>query len=253
MNILISSTNAFAKWLKLDLPRIPSPDGKKIGVQSLESNRRTVSWQCHLIKNLGKRGSYCREGPYTVIAVEAYSRYTLLIPFEAPPTQTEFELTFEWRLGEEIIPLMIESGAITEMDIEAVLQQYKQTERTYSWFKNTDLSVNGHVSDAEAWVRQTLEEYDLIEMDDAECISLGMHINKMFKRSGSPKQKFYPVARMVDDAIYRFARGLSEFNYPDTPGGDFPCPYVDDEQILPRRIKPTNNVVSLADYKKRSE
>jgi len=85
MNIIISASNALAKWLGLELPRIPSPDGNKVGTQSLQSADDLVSWQCHIISNQ-YRSSY-----QTIIAVEAHSRYALLIPCSARLTPEEFE------------------------------------------------------------------------------------------------------------------------------------------------------------------
>lgn len=45
-----------SKWLKLDLPRFPSPDGKRIGTQPLLTNEFQVGWQCHVIKIFYKHG-----------------------------------------------------------------------------------------------------------------------------------------------------------------------------------------------------
>lgn len=54
--VIISVTNAFSKWLKLDLPRFPSPDGKRIETQLLLTNEFQVGWQCHVIKNFYQHG-----------------------------------------------------------------------------------------------------------------------------------------------------------------------------------------------------
>jgi len=75
MKCIISATNAFAKWLKLDLPRIPSPDGKKIGLQSLITDEDSLSWQCHVIQK------HARLTKTTVIAVEAYSLYVIIMSY----------------------------------------------------------------------------------------------------------------------------------------------------------------------------
>ncbi len=124
--IVLSANNAMIKWLKLDVPRIPSPDGKRIGTQPLVTNSRQLSWQCNVVPN-----SY-RSSEYTVIVTEAYSRYTLFMPYRFAPGVEEFEADFLERFEFVIQQLMLESGALEPHQLASVKQQFdRQKKDTY--------------------------------------------------------------------------------------------------------------------------
>ena len=72
------------------------------------------------------------------------------------------------------------------------------------------------------------------------------------------------MSRMVDDWLYRFARGLSKWPYPNTKDGDFPDPYWFEDLERNGKFAPTvdelmaetvpevpDNVVNLADARKK--
>ncbi len=217
---IISASNALTKWLKIELPRLPDPDGKRIGTQPLVTDSETISWQCHVVQN-----GYRRDG-FTVIAVEAYSRFTLLIPFEFAPTQKEFQEQFCDRWATMLISLMVKYGEIGRDQIPIVFSQFHQKMVDIQWWRNTDLSVNGHVSDAEQWVKQTIEGQRIESLSEDEAVDLAMHINQFFKRAKDrqgKKQRFYPVPRFVEDGLYRFASALFD-------EGDFTSPYSDNSR-----------------------
>ena len=111
MNIQISASNALCKWMKLDLVRIPCIDGKRIGTQTITTDAETLAWQCHVIKN----NVQSHHG--TVVAVEARSRYVMIFPNLAPPTQAEFEELFLGRLFIEVVNLMLHYDAIEELSV----------------------------------------------------------------------------------------------------------------------------------------
>lgn len=247
MKIQISASNALCKWMKLDLARITSVDGKKIGTQTITTDAETLAWQCHVIKN----NTQFHYG--TVIAVEARSRYVMIFPNLAPPTQAEFEAIFSERLFIEMINLMLQSGAIEEPVADIAASQFAEESMVFSWFKNTDLSVSGHVSDTESWIRQNCKDNDVTAFNDDEAYGLSMHINEMRKRIAREgrNKRFIPVARMVDDALFRFAKGLARDSYPDTPNGHFPSPYpklTEDSKQEPKMIP--DNVVCLTSFRK---
>ncbi|MFT6914930.1 MAG: hypothetical protein ACJAWL_001229 [Motiliproteus sp.] len=245
LSIVLSASNAMNKWLKLDLPRIPSPDGKRIGTQPLVTDTQQLSWQCHVVPN-----SY-RSKERTVIVTEAYSRYTLLLPYRIAPTVEAFEKDFLERFEFEVQQLMLESGALELPQLARVKQQFDAQKKTLSWFRNTDMSVNGHVGDAEQWLRQMLADKGSSRLSEKDALGLGDHLNKLRKRAKqgqSSTQSFYPVARLLDDGLYRFASGLADGLYPETPLGDFPKPYPDREET--RSARPSrDNVVYMADFR----
>lgn len=247
MKIQISASNALCKWMKLDLDRITSIDGKRIGTQTITTDAETLAWQCHVIKN------HSNDSNGTVIAVEARSRYVIIIPDLAPPTQAEFEELFLGRLFIEVANLMLHSGAIEESVADIVASEFTAQNKGFCWFKNTDLSVNGHVSDAESWIRQSSDNNDVTAYSDDEAYGLSMHINEMRKRIAKEgrNSRFVPVERLLEDALFRFAKGLANGSYPETPNGHFPCPYptlVSDSKADPKAIP--DNVVCLASFRK---
>ncbi len=263
MELLISATNALNKWMKLDLPRIPSQDGKRIGTQTLHSDANSLAWQCHVLTNShdSHRG--------TVIAVEAYSRYVIIMPNLQPLSKDEFAEELLTRFGNEVIHHMLAAEAISEEQVPEVMAQYMSTPKVFSWVRNTDLSVNGHVGDAEKWVRQSTERSNVSNYSKENAISLGIHINQMKKCVTLPNKKrvkFYPVSRIVDDGLFRFAKGLSADRYYHTKPGDFPNPY-DIEHIEPhtKQVQTTttnnkdipeqlpDNVVSLAQFRAKKQ
>lgn len=242
--VIFSATNALNKWLKLDLPRIPSPDGKRIGTQPLLTDAATLSWQCHVVEN-----AY-QSGKYTVIAVEAYSRFTMLLPFDYAPKQDELQqaLCLQWIYS--LFELMADNGAVGWESQRQVADQFYQGLNDVCWYRNTDLSINGHVADAEQWVKQTLDDLGQGALTDDLVFDLSRHINSMFKRAPASlgkKVKFYPVPRFVDDGLFRFAKGLNEFNSEGVALGDFLNPYELQVTIQSKSEKP-DNVISLADY-----
>ena len=63
------------------------------------------------------------------------------------------------------------------------------------------------------------------------------------------------MSRMVDDWLFRFARGLSEWEYPQTPDGDFPNPFPAAATVTGQEapLAVPNNVVSLDEVRKRKK
>ncbi|WP_392339465.1 DUF6933 domain-containing protein [Moritella marina] len=248
MKIQISASNALCKWMKLDLDRIPSIDGKRIGTQTITTDAETLAWQCHVIKN------HNNDYNGTVIAVEARSRYVIIIPDLVPLTQAEFEELFLGRLFIEVVNLMLDRRAIEESVADIVASDFSAQDKQFCWFKNTDLSVNGHVSDAESWIRQSCDNNDVTAYSDDEAYGLSMHINEMHKRIAKEgrNSRFVPIERLLEDALFRFAKGLANGSYPDTPNGHFPSPYP--KPIAVNKQEPKvipDNVVCLANFRKK--
>ena len=261
MDILFSASNAFCKYLKADVGRLPSPDGKRIGTQPVQTTQDCMAWQCHAVKRQSSLGE-----KVDVIAVEARSRYVLL--FSAPEfdSQQSFFKLFRKRWAEECVHMAIESGAVTSDVANEMFEQFQNTPIRAMFCKNTDLSINGHVSDAQQWLLQSYEHYGVEHLDREEEFGLGRHINQFRKKAkpfpGAKRQEsFLPMSRMVDDWLHRFARGLSEWSYPNTQDGNFPNPYQLESLQGCGHFSPTvdnligesipDNVVDLADARRK--
>lgn len=238
MNLIISLSNAMTRWLKLSLPRLPSQDGKRIGTQVLHTNTQQVAWQCHVIKHGPRANPY-----FTVIAMEAYSRYVILIPFSYVPNQAEFEQILLERWGNEALHLALESGAINDDEVPLMVEAFTHHPCQSQWVNNTDLSIQAHISDAGIWLQETLVQDGMDFLDENQCYGLGMYLNGLQKKIASQSsKKFRPVTRLLEETLYRFGDGLAEREYPNIKMGNFPCPY-------PAPPK-ADNVVQLADYRK---
>lgn len=263
MDILFSASNAFCKYLKVDLDRLPSPDGKRIGTQPVQTTQECMAWQCHAVKRPSSQGE-----KIDVIAVEARSRYVMLFSNPQFESLEAFFGLFRKRWAEQSVHMAIESGAVTSEVANNMFEQFKNTPITALFCKNTDLSINGHVSDAQQWLLQSYEHYGVDDLDRAEEFGLGRHINQFRKKAkpfpGAKRQEsFLPMSRMVDDWLYRFAKGLSEWSYPDTEDGHFPNPYRLESHRECGLFSPTvdnllkesipDNVVDLADARRRKE
>jgi len=239
--------------MRLDLSRMDSADGKNIGTQTISSNADQISWQCHVVEN---KHEYLN--PYfSVIAVEPFSRYTLLIPYSHRPDQKELEDDLIHRWGNEMLHHMMDCGAVLDSDLDIVANQFRSEDKNISWYRNTDLSVNGHVADAEQWIRDYLDQYGMDNLDDDNAVNLGIHINRQVKRAKNAKnasgkrERFIPVPRFVDDGLFRFAKGMCECQFEHTPEGNYPKPWGDEPKVITVPQELPDNVVSLADYSKR--
>ena len=146
MSLLFGASNSLAKWLKADLSRLPTLAGKQAGVNTLKSDSTTMCWQAHIIDNQYK--SYKK----TIIVCEANTRFIFFIPVTARLTLDELTnlLTMEWQamLAETLESYQL----IPRSDIAMLLSELSDLTFSVEWVKNTDLSINGHISDAGLWV-----------------------------------------------------------------------------------------------------
>lgn len=222
MFVHVAATKALEKWLCGTFERLPSPDGKRVGTQPLITNADLVSWQCHVIEN--QPGS----GLYTAIAVEAHSRFTLLLPYSQRPSPERFWVDLVEAWVSNLFELMFEGGFVDDDQFEQVVRNFTECAAGMSFYRNTDPSVNGHVTEAEQWVRETLAHEQLTQLDPEQAFALGRYISDLPKTAKNPegiKEHFDPVPRFMDDGLYRFGSGLAPHPFVDTPEGEFPNPY----------------------------
>ena len=192
MKLLFSATNALIRWLKADLPRLPSEEGKQAGVNTLKSDACSFCWQVHIIENR------YRSFEKTLIACEANSRFTLFLPIDEKLTLQELTETLlvEWQavLAETLDACHLLSGG----EIALLLHSISEMHFTPEWVKNTDLSINGHITDAGLWVTDTLEDRRLTRLSTDLALDLAIHLNTQVKRIKQRKEKFVPVERLLE-------------------------------------------------------
>lgn len=230
MRIHLSASRALSSKVKSSLgyepPRMASADGKNIGTQSLHSDARDVYWQCQYV-----RAFYgARHG--AVIAVEAFSRYTLLLPFNEPLTASRVEAALIQRWIEDWLHWRIATG-MHAMTSNPVSHANLLCIDGAHWHTNTDLSINGHVADAEIWLRQDMADRRVSDLSEAHARELGLYLNQTERRAPKGQGsagRFIPYQRLLtlSDAIE------ARSNRPTTASD-----------------APTSNVIQLAKYRNR--
>lgn len=195
MQLQLSATNALNKWLKADFKRMPVEAGKQAGVNKLNSDAATMSWQVHLIENR------YRSVEKTLIVCEASSRFTYFIPLNRmifTPDELAERLKIEWQFA--FVEALEASGLFSHYDIATLLSKLNDIEFTPYWIKNTDLSVNGHIADAAQWVTQTLEDRNLDRLSQPLAFEISNYINSQTKsiKVNNKKQRFIPTERLLD-------------------------------------------------------
>ncbi|MCL1143223.1 amino acid adenylation [Shewanella gaetbuli] len=191
ISLLFGASNSLAKWLNADLPRLPTLEGKQAGVNVLKSDSTTMCWQIHIIDNQYK--SYEK----TIIVCEANSRFIFFIPVTTRLTLNELTnlLTMEWQamLAETLESYQL----IPRSEIARLLSQLSDGTFNVEWVKNTDLSINGHISDAGLWVEHILREQGASELSAQQATELAIYLNTSVKRITNKetkrKEKVIPV------------------------------------------------------------
>lgn len=195
ISLLFGASNSLAKWLKAELPRLPKREGKQAGVNTLKSDSTTMCWQAHIIDNQYK--SYEK----TIIVCEANSRFIFFIPVTSRLTLDELTklLTIEWQamLAETLESYQL----IPRSEIAMLLSELSDLVFNFEWVKNTDLSINGHISDAGLWVEQILIEQGASELSAQQATELAIYLNTSVKRlinkETKRKEKVVPVEALL--------------------------------------------------------
>lgn len=174
---------------------MPTLAGKQAGVNTLKSDSTTMCWQAHIIDNQYK--SYEK----TIIVCEANSRFIFFIPVTARLTLDELKklLIMEWQamLAETLESYQL----IPRSEIAMLLSELSDLTFNVKWVKNTDLSINGHISDAGLWVEQVLREQGVSELSAQQATELAIYLNTSVKRITNKetkrKEKMIPVEKLL--------------------------------------------------------
>lgn len=248
MKIILSTSQAFLRWMGLSLPRMPGTDEKRLGKQPLVSHEDQLSWQCHFVSQ------YPKQLHGAVILVEAWSRYCLIIPYMIPPTPAQLEQDICRYWSQSLIELMLENMAISNQNSQNMLQQFADTPFEFEWYKNVDLSVNGHVTDVEQWVWQHMRQYGDLLFQPQQAAQLSLTLNNQIRkaRQGQKKaQSFFPAQRMLEDGLFRFARQITESPFALPGSNSYPSPYHRQDKTVKLNEPIPDNVISLDDYRRR--
>lgn len=189
MQLLYSTSKALDKWLKAELPTL---EGTQKGRNFITTDENTFSWQLHIIDN-----SY-QSREKTIIATEAHSRFTCFIPAPMPLTLAELhhQLSMQWQ--QLLVEMILANQLLPNSDAVLLLSKLDQLHFDVHWVKNTDLSINGHITDAAQWVTHTLREQKINALPFTLSQDLAMYINEQSKSIKQRKEKFVPLERFFD-------------------------------------------------------
>lgn len=242
MNVILSVSDALHQWMGLELAHIPSMGGQLPGAQVLLSDEQSISWQCHVIFPTASLSDGM------LVAVEARSHYTVLLPFHEIPSREQLEKTLLQQWIKQVAYMAAKLELIADQDMENLFTQFLQHPITVYWYRNSDPCLAEHLDFAEQSLHHTLQSYRLESLDIDEAISLGLHINHLLEKGQLKTRQRAPESpydRFLADALYRFGHGLARSRYPGVPAGDFPNPYLSHVHV------PTpdgGKVLSMAEY-----
>lgn len=222
VQFLFSATNALNKWLKADLPRLPVESGKQAGVSTTSSSSDCLCWQVHIIDN-----RYLSHEK-TIIACEANSRFTFFLPVEERFSLQELTqiLQMEWQA---ILADTLEAYQfLPSSEIAILLSALSEVAFKTEWVRNTDLSINGHITDAGLWVTDTLSDRNLSQLTPDLAVELAAYLNTQTRRLKQRKEKFVPVERLLG-----YCRELT----------------TDTKDIAANASERKDNIIKMSDYK----
>lgn len=222
MQLFYSISKALDKWLKAGLPTL---EGAQKGRNTIVSDTNMFSWQLHIIDNR------YRSSDKTIVATEAHSRFTCFLPVYEPLSLSELhqQLSMQWQ--QLFVEMIRANQLLPHSDAVLLLSKLDELQYDISWFKNTDLSINGHITDAALWVTQTLAEQRLDVMPLELAEDLAVYLNGQVKRIKQRKEKFVPI-----DRLFEYCQQITQ--------RDDKIPDLSSGITLP------DNVLRFSDYKK---
>jgi hypothetical protein len=228
MKLILSLSNLVSKTVKAQLPRLYDEQGNNPGVQKISSHSTQVSWQFQIVHLSGRQWEPCDDGTWLLMAVESYSRFTILNRYYLEPSLEEIEKDFMASWIEHLIMLMQMGGFVrNKQNIEQVTSQFQQLKKP-EYYRNLDSSIGGHIGDNQQWLRAYIDDTRITEFNNTHVPEFSNYLNQLSRRIGKQRKKadqFLPFERFLDDGLYRFASGLCDQKIPYCRFGDFPNPY----------------------------
>ena len=249
MQVIFSVNKAMARWLpepqalpamtrSLFTAEAPENPTATLGTVALLSDSQQTSWQCGVMEHPAS------DERYTVIMVEAYSRYTMLLPYQSRPSLYTLETDFIARWLEDMTRFAVASGRLKRDQVNQLFQQFMSHNREFHWYQNCDMSVHSHVVDAECNLMNMLVDAGESYLSPGRAEEMAQYLNAgdrtAPKGQAASLESFLPVERFLQDALYRYAQGMAAEPFATNDAGDFADPYAGQSQQS-GQIK--NNVV----------
>lgn len=199
MNVTFYATKPMARFLKrcfgMQVERLPCDDPKAVGRVPLLSSPTHVAWQLHVVQtNRDHRDE-------VIIAIEASSRYVVLIPADwRLRTVDDLESLLMDRWIEELLLLKAQTPHLGTDQTDTVLGHLLTSQHQTAWLTNTDLSINGHLTDTDHWIASELHHRRRSILQPQDARDLAWYLNtqpKRLTRSDGIKSTIVPAEEMI--------------------------------------------------------
>ncbi len=212
MKFLLSCTNHLTRFLHTDLPRLPTPPGAQAGVRRLSSTPAELAFQCHYYQP-----RYQGWGPRYLLAIEAESRYCLILPLRLAISQAELAEQLQALYLTHVGYQLFETQMLQHSDMTALEQLFVAMQPAVSWVRNTDLSLQGTITQIEFFLQDALEHAGKAGLSDQQVFVLSLQFNETTasRTVQGKKQRFVPALRFVADAMLRFGPLFVQQQLPD--------------------------------------
>jgi hypothetical protein len=249
MQIVLSVDKAMEKWLSHPqvLPHMPviGLAEESTDMNAIRSHEQQQAWQCSVMEHPAA------DERYTVLMVESYSRYCVLLTYETRPSLSDVETDFIARYIEDLTRFAVASGRIRRDQVNELFHQFMTQSRDYRWWQNCDQAVHSHLVDYQCHVMRLLVDSGNSYLSDPRAQEMAEYLNA--NDTSAPqgqvpsRENFMPVERFLQDGLYRYAKGMAEEPFAVDENGNFANPYS-------AHVKAGNNkdnVVSLRQFVKR--
>ncbi|WP_370980470.1 hypothetical protein [Agaribacterium sp. ZY112] len=190
----------------LKLAPMPSSRGGLSGAEKIHTHSSLLSWQFDLSQR--KVGLF-RE--HIVIAVEAYSHFALILPYQQTlPSWQQLQSDFHQLWWDQLVLHLGRTQFVNEQsDIELIQQRFVEQKQANCWL-NHDEQLSEQIELIKRWINSFCDKFRVDRLSANHVWNLLGHINIESRSANSDEQTPIPLARFLDDSLYRFAQGLGE-------------------------------------------
>lgn len=197
MNLTLHASKAMVRFIKqrskIEIARLPCDDPARVGRVPIQSSPVNLAWQLHVIQT---NRDY---NDQVVLAMEAFSRYQILIPVTWDMGLKEVETILLDRWLEELLLLKATNPYLGNDMTGTVMGELLIKPPAIQWVTNTDLSINGHLADTDQWIASELSRKRSSILRDSDARDLGWYLNNQEKRIKHPeagKLTIMPVTQL---------------------------------------------------------
>ncbi len=201
MKFLLSCTNHLKRYLKTELAHLPTVQGAQAGVHRLVSTSTEVAFQCHYFTPIGPSHQ-----PSFLLAIEADSRYCLILPLPLRLTQSELSQQLQALFLTHVGYQLSQTNILATTDQAALDQLFLSMAPSTEWVKNTDLSLQGSITQLEFWLQDALQQAGKRGLSDQQLFLLSLQFNETqsSRTVQGKKERFVPTPRFIANAMLRF-------------------------------------------------